>query len=199
MRKKAPKGWIKISDFEELTGISTKTIAAAIKRRYIPDAIADRVGSSATSPYYLNPQQAAKHWYGSINAAHPTARQVREKLNVYIKTFDKEFVAEKKAAEGTQLKITYEDAQLQEKIAKAQMAELELEEKRGNLVPRDQINSQLFAAGQQLRNALLAIPDRITDEVIAEADNRHKVHSIMYDAIVAELQKLVDIQNSMSQ
>ena len=48
MKKKAPKGWVKISDFEETTGISAKTITAAIKRGYIPDNFADVVGTSAT-------------------------------------------------------------------------------------------------------------------------------------------------------
>ena len=89
MKKKAPKGWVKISDFEETTGISAKTITAAIKRGYIPDNFADVVGTSATSPYYLNPQQAAVCWYKSLNSAHPNQRKVRNALAGYIKTFDK--------------------------------------------------------------------------------------------------------------
>ena len=80
MKKKAPKGWVKISDFEETTGISAKTITAAIKRGYIPDNFADVVGTSATSPYYLNPQQAAVCWYKSLNSAHPNQRKVRNAL-----------------------------------------------------------------------------------------------------------------------
>ncbi len=193
MRKKAPKGWIKISDFEELTGISTKTIASAIKRGYIPDNFADRVGSAATSPYYLNPQQSAICWYKSLNAAHPGSRKVRETLAGYIKTFDKSVIEPEKKAPDVP-KLTYEDAQLQEKIAKAQMAELDLQVRQGELVERAKVYDQLFAFGQELRNALMAIPDRITDTVIAESDNRHKVHSAIYDAIASELQKLADMQ-----
>lgn len=197
MRKKAPKGWVKISDFEELTGISTKTIAAAIKRGNIPENFADRVGASATSPYYLNPQQAAKSWYSSINAAHPTSRKIRISLAGYIKTFDKDYITpDKKVTTGT-AKVSYEDAQLQEKIAKARIAELELQEKEGSLVQKSVIYDQLFAFGQELRNALLAIPDRITDQVIAECDNRTKVHTTIYDAIANELQKLSDMQNGL--
>ncbi|WP_298032139.1 hypothetical protein [uncultured Alistipes sp.] len=194
MRKKAPKGWIKISDFEELTGISTKTVSAAIKRGYIPDNFADVVGTSATSPYYLNPQQAAVCWYKSLNAAHPGQRKVRESLAGYIKTFDKSVIepAAKEASRSTP-KISYEDAQLQEKIAKARIAELELQEKEGSLVSRERVNDQLFAAGKELRDALLTIPDRITDLIMAE-DNRTMVYNTIYDAIAAELQKLADIQ-----
>lgn len=193
MKKRAPKGWIKISDFEEQTGISAKTISAAIKRGYIPDNFADRVGKSATSPYYLNPQQAAVCWYKSLNAAHPAQRKVRESLAGYIKTFNKSVIEPAaKASTGTD-KMTYEDAQLQEKIAKARIADLELQEKEGSLVSRDRVNDQLFAAGKELRDALLTIPDRITDLIMAE-DNRTMVYNTIYDAIAAELQKLADIQ-----
>lgn len=196
MKKKAPKGWMKISEFENLTGISAKTVAAAIKRGYIPDNFADVVGTSATSPYYLNPKQAAVCWYKSLNAAHPGQRKVREILARYIKTFDKSVIEPipKDTTDGT-VKMTYEAAQLQEKIAKARIAELELQEKEGSLVSRDRINEQLFSAGKELRDALLAIPDRITDLIMAE-DNRTMVYNTIYDAIAGELQKLADIQIS---
>lgn len=94
--------------------------------------------------------------------------------------------------------MTYEDAQLQEKIAKARIAELELQEKEGALVSRERINAQLFAAGKELRDTLLAIPDRITDVVMAE-DNRAIVHNTIYDAIADALQKLADFQTRIEQ
>ncbi len=195
MKKRAPKGWVKISDFEELTGISSKTIAAAIKRGHIPEQVAARVGTAATSPYYLDPHEAAKTWYCSMNAAHPTSRKIRLTLAGYIKTFDSAFIApEKKHVENpAALALTYEDAQLQEKIAKARLAELELAEKEGSLVAKATIDAELFAAAQEIRNALLVIPDRIVDQVIAEAANRNKAHSVIYNAIADELEKLADI------
>lgn len=119
MKKKAPKGWVKISDFEETTGISAKTITAAIKRGYIPDNFADVVGTSATSPYYLNPQQAAVCWYKSLNSAHPNQRKVRNALAGYIKTFDKAVIEPEPTAKAVATAtMTYEDAQLQEKSPK---------------------------------------------------------------------------------
>lgn len=185
MKKKAPKGWVKISDFEETTGISAKTITAAIKRGYIPDNFADVVGTSATSPYYLNPQQAAVCWYKSLNSAHPNQRKVRNALAGYIKTFDKAVIEPEPTAKAVATAtMTYEDAQLQEK--------------EGALVSRERINAQLFAAGKELRDTLLAIPDRITDVVMAE-DNRAIVHNTIYDAIADALQKLADFQTRIDQ
>ena len=54
--------------------------------------------------------------------------------------------------------MSYEEAQLREKVAKAKFAELELQEKEGALVERALVEAQLFAAGKELRDALLAIP-----------------------------------------
>ena len=91
-------------------------------------------------------------------------------------------------------------ADLQDELAaaRARIAELELQEKEGALVSRERINAQLFAAGKELRDTLLAIPDRITDVVMAE-DNRAIVHNTIYDAIADALQKLADFQTRIDQ
>lgn len=132
MKKRAPKGWVKISDFEESTGISAKTITAAIKRGYIPDNFTDIVGTSATSPYYLNPQQAAVCWYKSLNSAHPNQRKVRNALAGYIKTFDKTVIEPEPAAKAAAAPtMTYEDAQLQEKSPRQGLQSWNCRKKRG--------------------------------------------------------------------
>ena len=126
-------------------------------------------------------------------------RKVRNALAGYIKTFDKAVIEPEPTAKAVATAtMTYEDAQLQEKIAKARIAELELQEKEGALVSRERINAQLFAAGKELRDTLLAIPDRITDVVMAE-DNRAIVHNTIYDAIADALQKLADFQTRIDQ
>ncbi len=89
--------------------------------------------------------------------------------------------------------MSLNDAQRRERAAKARLAELELAEKEGSLVEKATIDAELFAAAQEIRNALLVIPDRIIDQVIAEAANRNKAHGIIYNAIADELEKLADI------
>lgn len=208
MSKKIPKGWVKISEFATLTGLSVKTIMAAMKRGTIPPSEVVRVGSSATSPYYLNPQTVAKSWYDNLNANHPLTSAVRTALESYIISIDHKSKIKKtgktKATDQvketiisslpiTDAKMPLAEAQRLEREAKAKIALLELQEKEGSLVARERINNQLFGAGKELRDALLAIPDRITDLIMAE-DNRTKVHNIIYDAIATELQKLADYQ-----
>ena len=197
MKKRVPKGWVKISDFEQLVGVSTKTVMSAIKRGYIPSELADVVGTSATAPYYLDQKKAAVSWYHSLNSGHPNQRKVRTALGAYIRTFDAAVVepAVPEAEAAAPPNMSYEEAQLREKVAKAKFAELELQEKEGALVERALVEAQLFAAGKELRDALLAIPDRIADIVMAAGD-RTTVYNTIYDAIAAELQKLADIQLS---
>ena len=197
MKKRVPKGWVKISDFEQLVGVSTKTVMSAIKRGYIPSELADVVGTSATAPYYLDPKKAAVSWYHSLNSGHPNQRKVRTALGAYIRTFDAAVVepAVPEAEAAAPPNMSYEEAQPREKGAKAKFAELELQEKEGALVERALVEAQLFAAGKELRDALLAIPDRIADIVMAAGD-RTTVYNTIYDAIAAELQKLADIQLS---
>lgn len=199
MRKKVPKGWLKISEFEKLTGLSNKTITAAIKRGAIPDVYVARIGTAATAPYYLDPKKSAIEWYTKININHSLSRPLREALAQYITTFNPSFVnspqsdKETKQAPAPSGVMTMADAQLKERIAKAQIAELELKEKDGTLVSKELVDSELFAAAQEIRNSLLAIPDRIIDQVIAEASSRNKAYNVLYEAIAAELEKLADI------
>lgn len=208
MRKKVPKRWVKITEFGKLTGLSPNTITAAMKRGTIPADEVARVGSSATSPYYLNPKTVAASWYENLNASHPNTPAVRIALESYLasinpkakskpatktKVSDKANTAATPGPDAATEKMTLAEAQRLEREAKAKIALLELQEKEGSLVSRERINNQLFGAGKELRDALLAIPDRITDLIMAE-DNRTKVHNIIYDAIANELQKLADYQ-----
>lgn len=192
MKEKVPKGWISITEFEALTGLNNSTIKAAINRGAIPERYADRVGPHATSPYYLNPQQAALHWYKSLNAKHPNQKKVRDTLGDYIKNFNPDAVdksSKKKAGE----KMSMEEAIQREQIAKTEIAELKAAQLRGELVPREEIDQQLYAAGKALRDSIMAVPDRIADQLIAAVDNRTLVINLMADELSSALSQQADI------
>lgn len=191
MKKKAPKGWVSIAQFAKLTGNSDKTIGAAIRRGVIP---AERIGTGATAPYYLNPQPAAEVWRSKLHTSHPTSRPVIAKLDQYIGTFKPVTNPPQMPEVLVEDKMSYDKAALMEKVAKAKMTELDLAEKEGRLVDKAQVHEQLFAFHQHLRDALLAIPNRVADQVIAEADNRTAVHNTIYNAIAEALTRLADMK-----
>lgn len=223
-----PKGWVKVSEFEALTGLNNRTVTLAIKRGGIPSEFWRRVGEGKTSPICINPQPAAVHWYRHLNGAHHLTRPLREKLAEYIRTFNPPAVEDQGGAptdegagdqEGDATtkdeetegeteekgnggigarkdggdKMTFAEAQRRKEVAKAKTAELELLEKQGTLILKQRVQDQLFNAGKELRDALLAVPDRVTDEILAAGDNRTKVNNIIYDAIAGELERLADL------
>ncbi len=203
IKKKVPAGWIKISEFERLTGLNNRTVALAIQAGKIPAQYVKQIGDGATSPKYIHKKKAAVNWYQNINANHHLSRTLRESLAKYIRSFDPTIIGEgknppakTKAESKTEIlepeNISFSEAQRREKVAKAKVAELELKEKEGELVQKAVIYEQLYAAGKELRDTLLSIPDRIIDQVIAASENRAKALNTVYDAIALELEKLSD-------
>jgi hypothetical protein len=75
------------------------------------------------------------------------------------------------------------------KIAKAQ---IELKELQGTLVPKKEVYDAFFTFGQEMRQTLMAIPDRIIDEILATPE-RALAHNILTDAIVKALASLSEM------
>jgi hypothetical protein len=194
--KKTPKGWVKLSEFERVAGLSSRTVALAIAHGKISAECVMKTGTGATSPKYVNPQAAAVSWYQNLNSSHHLSRTLRSTLAKYIKKFAPDVVGEdiKKDKEEAKEKLSFEEALRREKSAKARTAELELEEKEGSLISKTNVYNNLFEAGKQIRDALLSIPERITDDIIASVDNRTKVRNLIYDTIAAELERLSEIK-----
>lgn len=219
-----PRGWVKVSEFEALTGLNNRTVTLAIKRGGIPPEFWRRVGEGKTSPICIDPKPAAVHWYRHINGTHHLTQPLREKLAEYIRTFNPaavedqggntttdEGVGDQEGTDGKDMggkdsgetegkndsstgdKMTFAEAQRRKEVAKAKTAELELLEKQGTLILKQRVQDQLFTAGKELRDALLAVPDRVTDEILAAGDNRAKVNNLIYDAIAGELERLADL------
>jgi hypothetical protein len=73
-------------------------------------------------------------------------------------------------------------AKLKQLIYKSQIAELQAKKMAGELVLKDDVYRDLFAKGQALKEELLAIADRVTDDVRA-AETRNDAHKIIYEAV----------------
>ena len=92
------------------------------------------------------------------------------------------------AAEGTGSTLnlhggsSYGDAKRVGEILRTQMVALDLKERKGELVSKDEVYKQLFAYGQQLRNAFNTIADRHIDSILA-SKSRAEAHSILTSAI----------------
>ena len=73
---------------------------------------------------------------------------------------------------------SFAEAQARERHFKAKLAELEYEERAGKLVEVEKVEAEAFRIGQQVRDAILNVPSRLSGIVAAESDQR-KVHDLL--------------------
>jgi hypothetical protein len=95
-------------------------------------------------------------------------------------------------ADALNTSAQYAQADLREKKAKAELAELNLEEKRGNLVPKAEVTKNLYEFGAVIKNQILSVPDRVIDSVYSAAD-RGEAHRILTFELTDALTRLSDI------
>lgn len=84
-------------------------------------------------------------------------------------------------------KMSYKDALTANEIIEAALKKKKLEELEDILIRRTVVESTLFAFGSQLRKALLAIPGRVTDDMITAAN---KVEAL--NVLTEELTNVLD-------
>jgi hypothetical protein len=99
---------------------------------------------------------------------------------------DPETIAEMLTVNSDDNKFTLERKKL---IADLEAKKLKLGRDRGNLVEKSKVYSDLFAFGQEIRTMLMAIPDRVLDNVLA-ATTRHDAHSILTEELASCLEHL---------
>lgn len=75
----------------------------------------------------------------------------------------------------------------------AKLKELEFKKLEGELVNANKVYTILSEFGNIKRNNLLAIPDRITDDLMALTD-RNEFYKLLYDSIANELETLSELK-----
>ena len=86
-------------------------------------------------------------------------------------------------------KSSYGEAKRIREIIQARLAALDLKERKGELVNKDEVYKQLYAFGQQLRIAILSAADRVIDNVLA-CKTRAEAHSILFTDLHGTLENL---------
>lgn len=99
-------------------------------------------------------------------------------------------IIESKKKDSDHSDITYAEAKKRNELAKARKAELELMELEGDLIRKDKVYASLYEYASVIKNNLLSIPDRITDELISNSHSRSDFYNILNRSIVNELEIL---------
>lgn len=87
---------------------------------------------------------------------------------------------------------SYADSRAIREAYGARMAKIEFEEKMGSLIPAERARADSFKLARITRDAILAIPDKISHELAAETDS-HTVHVTLTKALIEALDQLVRV------
>ena len=91
------------------------------------------------------------------------------------------------------ISLPYNEAIRKKENYIAKLKELEFKKLEGELVNADLVYTTLLDFATIKRNNLLAIPDRITDDLMALTD-RNEFYKLLYDSIANELEKLSELK-----
>lgn len=149
-------------------------------RTYIQQLIAEgAIPTGAVSEHGINPLIALEGIHrlvGERSKIYAPAEAWRTELHV-----DTDPAKRDKAMESASQSNGVEsiaEAKLRKAIAEANIKEIAVAEKRKTLVNAKEVEQQAFAMARQLRDAILAIPDRVTPIIATEMDE-HAVRQIL--------------------
>lgn len=88
---------------------------------------------------------------------------------------------------------SFTQARTAHEIAKAHLARLRLQEKKGQLVNKDQVKAQIFRLGREFRDAWVNWPARVSSQMAAELQvDEHGLHMILERYVREHLNELGD-------
>lgn len=88
----------------------------------------------------------------------------------------------------------YTESRAKRELYKARLAELEYQEKSGQMVPVESVRKDAFETARTVRNAILNIPERLASLLAAESD-AHAVHQTLVKELNLALQALAHAEH----
>ena len=184
------------SEYAARAGVSQPRISKLVSRGIIPKSALRRVDgrwlivaelADAALLANLDPSRARKALGGPAAGSAGKARETEEPPRPVSRR--PEPVSDD--TETDKPPLTFEQARTLREGIRAELDRLKLDEARGNLVRRDDVERSAFECGRALRDAVLAVPDRVAAIVAAESDE-HRVHEVIRAELMAALSGLSD-------
>ena len=174
-------------EYAKRLGISNEAVSKAIREGKI-DKGWDREEEKIIVPY-ANKEWGALHM--KTNVSQLLQQEVGEEAQV-----DGQSPARKGGLTLTN-ESSFADAKRVREIIHAQLAALDLKERKGELVRKDEVYKQLYAFGQQVRLAVMATPDRGIDAILA-SKTRAEAYQILSGALQEALEELANVEFDFS-
>lgn len=171
--------WVSPQKFANIMGVDKKAVLYAIESGRITDAV-KRLPNGFRQ---IHIEQGKALWKKNTK---PNNMSILSKRGI--------------DTEGDPADLPEEDAESlhaakrRREFALAQIAEIELAERQGKLIDIDQVRKVGFEAARIARDALINIPNRISDE-LASLTTRDAVHELLTREIYEALSSLEKLQN----
>lgn len=177
---------VSLRAFGRMIGVSGEAVRKAIATGRIPAAaVGQQTRGKKASPVIINPDLAARGWHENTNPAMSHQAGVRRADQA--PPGDQQAPPEPPAAGLS----AFNRAKTMREAYAAKLAQLEYEEKTGELIRRNEVKVALFNAARQARDRLMQIPDRHAAQLAHEKD-QHTVSMILTEEIITALNELAD-------
>lgn len=178
---------ISIREYARRLGCSDVAVGKAISSGKIVKGVAYKPNGKIAGVY---PEVADKEWGANRRTAYKRNDKLAQQLDQAAGTQAPQGGTPPPQEKGF---VTRAEADRAKAIFDAKIKELDYKERLGQLVDKRKVYNALFAAGHQLRAAVMAVPDRVIDDIRAEPD-RNNAHAILFKALSEALESMTDIQ-----
>lgn len=141
-KSKAPEQPVTLRAYAQHRGCALSTVYNAVKLGRI----------TLSSPGQVLPSVADAEWAANTQARLTGKRRGKP---------------DTVAAGAAKADLTLNQAKTREALAKAELAEIEVRKRRGDLVPLDQVRAELLPPLRKLRDRLLSVPSRLAPVLLA--------------------------------
>ena len=173
--------WVNAHGLAKNLNVSKHAVQKAIKEGRI-------TAKKVNGNWKINQAKARVEWLE--NTSPSAAKKSKSNaINTLTKSLDIIENLKAPASQKPEVKISINEAERRDKVAKAQLSELKLAEAMGELVRIDRVTKDAFECARATRNALLNIPARIGPELAAETDP-FKVENLLTKALITALEQL---------
>lgn len=174
---------ISVREFARRVGCSDVAVHKAIKsQKIVKGFVYGKDGKGK-----IDPEVAAQEWGKNFDPNYTSNPKLRQTIGEAAgSSIPEDSVATRSGS-------SIADAKRAQAILKAKLLDIELKEKQGKLVDKALVYQSLFAAGQEVRAAILAVPDRIIDTLMA-CDTRNEAHTMLLGALIDALETVSDME-----
>lgn len=177
-------------EYAKRLGISNEAVSKAIREGKIDRGWDKKEGKIIVE--YANREWGALHL--KTNVSRLLQQEPGEDLQ---QSGEWQSAAGKKGGLTLNNESSFADAKRVREIIHAQLAALDLKERKEELVKKEEVYKQLYAFGQQVRVAVMTTADRSIDTILV-AKNRMEAYNILSACLLEALEGLTNVEFDFS-